>query len=406
MKTCRVSLVCLLLGLGVAAASPNSSVHVGKDIESAIKSFTTTLYQKIIPVYPNNEVHSPLSVNFVLTKMDFGAGGTTKSELHQVLELPESQSDVAKGYTAIAEKFENVPDIEFSLSNIIYVSENINVVKEYRDAVQSVFKAAIKEVNFASPNSKVTINDWARLKTHNLIPAIIDDGDITASTRVIFLSLVYFKGDWNSPFKAVGKRRFHVGGSESVIAEAMAITSTFRNGDVKDVPAKFIMIPFKNSEFSLIVFRPNEIDGFETVKKGIEKVDFADMINAGSDNTYQVFLPKFKFETKIDAQPIVDKMGIKEAFKSTADFSGITGDLFHVTKFLHKTVIEANESGINSASGSAPQGESDAHSSVLASDFDINRSFIAKLVHITREGAAVKKVMTLIAVDVEDPTKN
>jgi len=67
-----------------------------------------------------------------------------------------------------------------------------------------------------------------------------------------------------------------------------------------------------------------------------------------------VYMPKFKFETKYFMREDLDAMGMPTAFSMQADFSGMTGgyDLF-ISNVIHQAFVEVNEEGTEAAAATA-----------------------------------------------------
>ena len=67
-----------------------------------------------------------------------------------------------------------------------------------------------------------------------------------------------------------------------------------------------------------------------------------------------IYIPKFKTETKYMMVPTLAKMGMSTAFSSGADFSGMDGtkSLF-VSDVIHQAFVEVNEEGTEAAAATA-----------------------------------------------------
>jgi serpin B len=87
-----------------------------------------------------------------------------------------------------------------------------------------------------------------------------------------------------------------------------------------------------------------------------------------------VFLPRFKFETKYFMKDDLMEMGMPTAFSSSADFSGIVeaGGLF-IDKVIHQAFIEVNEEGTEAA---AATGVSMIESAPIVETFRADHPFI------------------------------
>jgi serpin B len=74
-----------------------------------------------------------------------------------------------------------------------------------------------------------------------------------------------------------------------------------------------------------------------------------------SSQEVDVFLPRFKFDTRYLLGSNLSAMGMPDAFiEGLADFSGITGkkDLY-ITSVIHQAMIDVNEEGSEAAAATA-----------------------------------------------------
>jgi len=63
-----------------------------------------------------------------------------------------------------------------------------------------------------------------------------------------------------------------------------------------------------------------------------------------------IYIPKFKFETKYFLKETLSNMGMPTAFTDYADFSGMTGEKdLTIDKVIHQAFIEVNEEGTEAA---------------------------------------------------------
>ena len=73
-----------------------------------------------------------------------------------------------------------------------------------------------------------------------------------------------------------------------------------------------------------------------------------------SNQTVQVYVPKFTFEDSYSLGDTLQGMGMKQAFSDAADFSGISGrkDL-KIDSVVHKAFISVDENGTEAAGATA-----------------------------------------------------
>jgi serpin B len=68
----------------------------------------------------------------------------------------------------------------------------------------------------------------------------------------------------------------------------------------------------------------------------------------------EVFIPKFKLETKYMMADDLRAMGMPTAFSASADFSGMTGERdLMISQVIHQAFVEVNEEGTEAAAATA-----------------------------------------------------
>ena len=101
----------------------------------------------------------------------------------------------------------------------------------------------------------------------------------------------------------------------------------------------FILLPPKSCKVNAVIASQSI---YELVKKFQERK---------TEKMVELHMPKFKFNTKIQMQDILIKMGITDIFStSSANLSGISeSQRLYVSSILHATAIEVNEQGTKAA---------------------------------------------------------
>lgn len=102
-------------------------------------------------------------------------------------------------------------------ANAVYLDKNLDVVSSYKENVQDLYRARVKDVDFATENQKIVqeVNDWVKDNTNGKIDMLVDELD--PSTVLVLLNAVYFKGTWKTKFEESKTRpqKFYNSGLES-----------------------------------------------------------------------------------------------------------------------------------------------------------------------------------------------
>jgi len=112
--------------------------------------------------------------------------------------------------------------------------------------------------------------------------------------------------------------------------------------------------PYKASDISFCVILPKKLFGIGDIEKKMNN-DFFDKI---LDNTYRtkisLSIPKFKLESSYVLNEALKNAGLKSAFSTKADFTGITKKVpLMLGQVIHKTWIEIDEEKTEAAAATA-----------------------------------------------------
>ena len=122
----------------------------------------------------------------------------------------------------------------------------------------------------------------------------------------------------------------------------------------KDDKYQMLEVPYKNNKASMIIFMPNENIEFKEFKNTFTSEMFNSSYKKANYENVYLSLPKFKIKFKTDLSKTLSNAGMKKAFTSRADFSGMTckKDL-RIDKIIHQTFINVDESGTEAAAATA-----------------------------------------------------
>ncbi|EDV44857.2 uncharacterized protein Dana_GF19634 [Drosophila ananassae] len=297
-----------------------------------------------------NIVCSPLSLEIVMAMTYMGAKGNTAKELQTALKLPEDRNEVAKKYREFFTNLEGrEKDAILELANRIYVNNQLELVPEYNKIVADSFKAEAVPIN-VDKNAAANINSWVSGHTRNKITEIVSPGDIDSGLLAVVINAIYFKGQWKHKFDKTRTRleNFRTSSNQIVPVDMMTANGYFLAEELRDLDAKVLELPYRNSSLSMKIFLPNKNDGLSKLERQIQS--FARPLNRIKVN---VKIPKFKVEFSKSLESLLKKLGITTAFSYVADLSGLVSAKARVSKVVQKTFLEVNEEGAEASAASA-----------------------------------------------------
>ena len=186
------------------------------------------------------------------------------------------------------------------------------------------------------------INDWVVEKTDGMIDNLLLPQALDASVKLVSVDTIYFNGGWRSIFNTnlTATAPFYVAPGQFLYVPMMEQTEGVRY--YADNFFQAVELPYTNSSVALLVLLPKT-----NAPASLPAAELSAVIGGLAPSWVDVRLPKFKLETTINLVPILENMGMEDAFLSgVADFSGIDGaEDLSIASAIHKAVVEVNETG-------------------------------------------------------------
>ncbi|CAL7940871.1 unnamed protein product [Xylocopa violacea] len=362
-----------------AIATADSNIEALQAVSDGTSQFSSLFYQTVAEETPENLITSPLSAAVVLAMAAYGSRGETENQFKKVLHLPSANGE--SGYQALIDNLNKIQENKLQLANKIFAAEKFGLKPTYKELTETYFRSIVQAVNFAkSQEAAATINEWVQQNTNDLIKIIVQPGDLDSKTALVLVNAVYFKGLWKDPFNPNNTKDmpFHIDSNTVKNVPTMFKTGSYRSGELPDLNAKFIVIPYKGNECSMVIVLPNAVDGLADLEKKLQNVNLVNVLTQGYEKKLVLLLPKFKVESKINLEEVLQKMGLIDAFSGRANFSGIANEQIAISKAVQKAFIEVNEEGTEAA---AVTGTGMTYSSSInLVELRVNRPFVYSII--------------------------
>ena len=341
-------------------------------LQNVSASFQDNLFKEIIDKNKGeNVIFSPLSLYQVLSLVLNGAGGKTREEAFKVLfpdkDLDEQlikdvNSNIEKIVTDIESEnnFGNVQGEEPAiLGDNKVIFNNVNALF-YREGIS--FKDEFKEIciqyntSYFKLESVEQVNNYVSDHTNGKITNLIDSID---NTLFMIINALYFNGSWDEKFdeSSTIKRAFK-NSNGTVMVDTMY--QKYTHGlYYEDEKVQMLSLSYRSSNlpYKMTIILPNEKKYSSPMDYlNEEKINFHEISSKldGEENIH-LYLPKFKYELKIDVGSILEKLGMKSAFTDSADFSNLVDGQCSISNLLQKTYINLNENGTEAAAVTATE---------------------------------------------------
>jgi serpin B len=329
----------------------------------ANNDYAFTQYANLRDGNADNIFFSPYSISTALSMVYEGAVGETAAEIQNVFGLI-TDSAVRRPATARLYNLLNPRNADYQLStaNALWVQQDYQLLPSYTEPVKDYYRGYATNLDFltATEASRLTINDWVEEKTNDKIKDLFPSGSINGDTRLVLTNAIYFKGDWLQQFDSskTQDEEFTTAAGQVVMVPMMRHTDDAEYRYMEAAGLQMLELPYKGEELSMLVLLPDDNETGLSSDRGLSMLEeslSAEQLRSWEEQLRErevdVFLPRFKLETKYSLNDSLALLGMPSAFNpSVADFSGMSGarDLY-ISSVIHQAFVEVNEEGTEAA---------------------------------------------------------
>ena len=214
---------------------------------------------------------------------------------------------------------------------------------------------------------RLKINDQVAKDTKNKIKDLFSEGTISDSTKLVICNAIHFKADWGQAFSKQGTHKSRFFGFDSDFDIDLMYRKFEKGvkyagfnekgerllwrGKEDEIHFKILELPYKGDDLSMLIILPSNKESFVNFEKSFKASELNAWMNNLRETKVKVWIPKFKQENNIEGfKEILQSFGMKAAFNSEADFSGIsTSKRLFISSVVHKAYIDVNEKGTEAA---------------------------------------------------------
>lgn len=298
-----------------------------------------------------NWMVSPLSASMALGMMTNGADGNTLAEMKATLGFSEASIDEMNAY--YRRLLTELPDLDnttqLRLANSIWINEEFGVKSPFVDVNKQMYDAQVTNLDFSSPNATSTINNWCSEKTNGLITKALEK--INPDAEMFLLNALYFKGIWKKGYKFL-KENTQEGDFTCADGSIVQVPMMHQTNSFKYTSNEYFQIArfdYGNGSYGMTILLPNEE---LTLDKSLEALTFKNWKEWSKEyrsQKLQVKFPHLDIKYKKDLIGDMNTLGIKDAFNSSADFSGISSERLYLSLFEQFIYLKVDEEGTEAA---------------------------------------------------------
>jgi serine protease inhibitor len=240
----------------VAAALKNDDA-VDPTIVSADNGFGLSLLDALLPeANGENIAISPLSVALALQVLYNGAAGSTQQAMAQTLGLGTLSLKALNDDNAALQASLISPDpaVQLVIANGLWLDQGSSpVLPAFTKTSQAFYGATVGDLSGAPDN----VNAWVDSETRGLITQLLLPG---VYHDAIIANVLYFKGEWTTPFNPDNTFTFPftLSGGSQISAQLMQQTARFPYGSgiLYGTNYQALRLPYGQSRFNMLVILP------------------------------------------------------------------------------------------------------------------------------------------------------
>ena len=358
----------IVLGVLLAGCVTDSSANQSTNSEAttiveANNRFAFDLYSNLRndPQNQNRNIFfSPFSISSALAITYEGARGTTADEIAAVFHFPKNDSLRRRQFLKVFDEM-NQGENRYTLrmANALWAEKTYPFLPGYKQLAQGFYQAKTSNLDFIQnpEDSRTTINQWVEEKTNNKITNLLPAGAIDDSTRLVITNAIFFKGTWMEQFdpKDTKEADFTISPGNIVKVQMMQTDSPFNYTETDQF--QLLEMPYEhssNTSISMIIILPKDA-GSASWDTALDAPKLTAMENNLSHTRVEVYVPKFKMETRYSLSESLGAMGMPTAFnEKKADFSGMDGTKnLSISEVIHKAYVTVDEEGTEAAAATA-----------------------------------------------------
>lgn len=332
----------------MAAVAMLSSAACGtayeKPAEGSSTGFALSFFKEVNRnVKPGeNVVVSPYSAGVVLSMLAEGAEGETRVEFDNALNGCLFKAEELGDEKVVVES-----------ANSVWVSDDFSVRNRYVDLLSNDFNAFITTQNFADPATLKAINNWCAENTSGKITEIIDR--LGPDMVMVLVNALYFNGPWEKAFDPASTAE-DVFKGRSGNQKVSMMSAKMKLNYAEYQGCQIVELPYAGGNYSMFVVLPPAGMDADAVLPYVSESAFDAAMGMLVQRDVRLKMPKFKLETSLILNEVLQDMGIRDAFSSAADFKGISamGPL-RLDKVQQKCFIEVAEKGTEAAAVTSAQ---------------------------------------------------
>lgn len=316
---------------------------------------------RLLAAAGQNTVFSPASVAAALQMALCGARGATAAQLAAALHL-DGPARAADGLRLLSDLLSSAGagglggGVTIRAPNTLWVQAGLPLSPGFTGQLVDIAGVTVRPADFqrAPAEARAQINDLIAEQTAGKITNLLGRDAVSAATRLVLANAVYLKAAWSFPFpvRATADAPFYPGdaGGAPLSTATMRLTSDLAYLRADGYQA--VLLPYRESRLAMAVVLP-EAGPPAALAPRLAR-GLAPLLTGATRQSVALSLPKFRQRAGFGLIPVLQQLGVQDAFTGAADFSGITSAVrLLIGAVVHQAYIDVDERGTEAAAATA-----------------------------------------------------
>lgn len=313
-----------------------------------------------------NVLISPASILFALDMAAMGAEGETYDQIAALIcpgASKEDLNEMAEDYMELLTESD-----EMKIANSFWANEatltlrDVEIKEVYLDLLEDSYDAETRILDFDGAALE-EINEWVDDKTDGMIDEIIRE--FPDDAFIYLINAMAFEGKWAEDYEEYQINEDGIFHNRDGLEETAKMLSSTEFCYMESDAATGFLKYYEGEQFAFLAILPKD-----------EEILLEDFLANFNGDAYRTFYesmsqedvitltPAFTFAYDNELSVLLRSLGMTDAFsEDLADFASIAeadGFRFWISRILHKTFIELDESGTRAAAVTAIEMKNEA----------------------------------------------
>lgn len=318
-------------------------------VVSAEQRLSLALLQKVGD--GSNVSVSPASLYLALGMLQNGARGSTAAQISAALQATglstADQNSGLAGLTTDLDAAAAKDGITLDSANSLWQQRGFEVRPAFLRTLAAYYRAGVWQVDYQHDMSGAmdAINHWTSHQTHGRITKLFDQ--LEPSTVLVLANAIYFHAAWATPFD-----NGETADGAFTTADGKQVTAKFMSGGPGLQAAatgayQAVQLPYRGGRFAALAVMPTS-GSLTDLMKALTPEQI-DSIAASTHGGVSVSMPRFTTTSKIDLTPVLEALGMTDAFTDDADLSGLSNTPTKVGQAIQRVFLGVGEKGTTAA---------------------------------------------------------